>query len=225
MRKTRDTIQAIESEDDRAAARAAWAASMSAVINQLKERFSRLLYNGENIRVLPPATPAKIKQQHTAIKATDPSWEPHMTTQAELAKCSLLQEYFKAHVREQHKYLFIVGKCGRSDCKFNCGPLRMPHASFDWLSSRPRIVPFPMHRASSGRDHFAPYDELKCVPTTEAHLPSYQAPAQPPPEAKAADKKKFKFGTTNYARAIIICADCSKPRLLFASKDLTPNET
>ena len=54
--------------------------------------FSRLSYSGENIRVLPPATSAEIKQQHAAIKVIDPSWEPHMTTQAELAKCSLLQE-------------------------------------------------------------------------------------------------------------------------------------
>jgi hypothetical protein len=52
MRKTREAIQAIEVENDRAAARAAWAASMASVINELKERFSRLFYNGENIRVL-----------------------------------------------------------------------------------------------------------------------------------------------------------------------------
>ena len=109
--------------------------------------------------MLPPATSAEIKQQHVAIKAIDPSWELHMTTQVELAKCSLLQEYFKTHVREQHKYLYIVGKCGNSDCKFNCSPLRMPRASFGWLSSRPHIVLFPMHRASSGRDHFAPNDK------------------------------------------------------------------
>ena len=45
MRKTREAIQAIEAEDGRAAARAAWAASMAAVINELQERFSRLFYN------------------------------------------------------------------------------------------------------------------------------------------------------------------------------------
>ena len=118
-------------------------------------------------------------------------------------------------MREHHKYLFIVGKCGNSDCKFNCSPLRMPRASFDWLRGRPRIVPFPMHRASSGRDHFASYDELKCVPTTEAHLPSYEAPKEPPKGAKEADRIRFSFGTTNYARAIITCAECLKPRLLF----------
>ena len=148
-----------------------------------------------------------------------------MTTQVELAKCPLLQEYFKTHMREEHKYMFIVGKCGNSDCKFNCPPLRMPRASFDWLNRRPRIVPFPMHRASSGKDHFASYDELKSVPTTEAHLPSYEAPKEPPKEAKAADKKRFNFGITNHARAFVPCADCSKPRLLFAAKGLTSNET
>eukprot|EP00966_Prymnesium_polylepis_P321406 7377726-Prymnesium_polylepis.1 len=101
----------------------------------------------------------------------------------------------------------------------------MPRASFDWLGSRPRVVPFPMHRASSGRDHFAPYDELKCVPTTEAHLPSYVAPKEPPKGAKEADKEKFNFGTTNHARAFVKCADCSKPRLIWAAKQLSLNET
>ena len=95
----------------------------------------------------------------------------------------------------------------------------MPRATFDWLKARPRPVPFPMHRASSGKEHFAPYDELKCIPTTEAHLPSFEAPKEATKEAKAADKAKpINFGLSNYARAFIKCADCFKPRLLFSEK-------
>ena len=56
-------------------------------------------------------------------------------------------------------------------------------------------------------------------------MPSYEAPKEPTKEAKAADKAKpINFGLSNYARATVTCADCSKPRVLFASKALTPNE-
>lgn len=215
----------LDSADERKAATAAWAKSVGVPIELIGERFSRLVYCGANVRVLPPATPAAIKKQHAAIKAIDPSWEPHMTTQVLLAKCPLLQEYLSTHVLEKHKYMFIAGKCNDPACKFKCAPLRMPQDTWSWLKGRPRIVPFPMHRGSSGREHFAPYDELKSVPTTEAHLPSFEAPREPSAEAKAADKAKpINFGTTNFARATITCADCNKPRLLFAAKDLSPNE-
>lgn len=226
MRKTRETVQAIGDEQERLSACNAWKDSMSCPIKLLGDRFNRLFYNDQQVKVIPPATAADIKKQHAAIKAIDPSWEPHMTTQAAIANCPLLCEYLTTHVLEPHKYLFIVAKCGDPNCKFGCKPLRMPRATFDWLKSRPRVVPFPMHRGSCGKDHFAPYEELKAVPTTEAHLPSYEAPKEPPKEAKAADKAKpINFSITNYARAIITCADCSKPRVLFASKVLTPNET
>ena len=226
MRKTRETVQAIEDEHERSGARNAWAGSMREPMKLLEERFGRLFYDNQSVGVLSPATAAEIKKQHAAIKAIDPSWEPHMTTQAAIANCPLLREFLATHVLEPHKYLFIVAKCGDPKCKFGCKPLRMPRATFDWLKSRPRVVPFPMHRGSCGKDHFAPYDELKAVPTTEAHLPSYEAPKEPTKEAKAVDKAKpINFGLSNYARATVTCADCSKPRVLFASKALTPNET
>ena len=48
---------------------------------------------------------------------------------------------------------------------------------------------------------------------------------EPTKEAKAADKAKpINFGTSNYARATVTCADCSKPRVLFAAKALSSNE-
>eukprot|EP00966_Prymnesium_polylepis_P092976 2152481-Prymnesium_polylepis.1 len=161
MRAAREVVKALEDADERRAATAAWAESIGWPIKLVEERFSRLVYCNENVRVLPPATTAEIKAQHAALKEIDPTWEPHMTTQAALSKCSQLQEYFKTHILQQHKYLFIPAKCGDPNCKFKCKPLRMPRATWDWVTSRPRIVPYPMHRASSGREHFAPYEELK----------------------------------------------------------------
>ena len=56
-------------------------------------------------------------------------------------------------------------------------------------------------------------------------MPSFEAPKQPPKEAKAADKAKaINFGLTNYVRATVQCSGCAKPRCLFSSKALTPNE-
>eukprot|EP00966_Prymnesium_polylepis_P005206 119850-Prymnesium_polylepis.1 len=105
MRKTREAIQAIEDEDERSAALAAWAASMAEPIKLLEERFGRLFYSDQSVGVLSPATAAEIKKQHAAIKAIDPSWEPHMTTQAAIANCPLLREFLATHVLEPHKYL------------------------------------------------------------------------------------------------------------------------
>jgi hypothetical protein len=226
MRAAREVVKSLEDADERQAAIAAWAESISYPIKLVEERFSRLVYCNENVRVLPPATVAEIKVQHAAVKEIDPTWEPHMTTQAALSKCSRLQEYFKTHVLQQHKYIFIPAKCGDPNCKFNCKPLRMPRSTWDWLKVRPRIVPYPMHRASSGREHFAPYEELKSVPTTDAHLPSFEAPKEPSKETKATDKAApINFGTSNYARATVSCVDCNKPRLLWSEKALSSNET
>ena len=81
MRKTREVVQSIQDEQERSGARSAWRGSMAAPIELLEQRFTRLIYDNQHVRVLPPATAAEIARQHAAIKAIDPSWEPSMTTQ------------------------------------------------------------------------------------------------------------------------------------------------
>ena len=97
-----------------------------------------------------------------------------MTSKAELEKLDLLQEFYGGHVLLKHKYLFIVSKCGKKDCKFGCGLLRMPRSLYSSLKSRRRLVPFPTHTPTSGKDHFAPYEELVNMETFDRHMPSYR---------------------------------------------------
>ena len=59
------------------------------------------------------------------IKHIDPTWEPHMTTKGELAKCEALTRFTNKHCQFS-KYLVVVHKCNDMSCEFGCGPLRMP---------------------------------------------------------------------------------------------------
>ena len=50
----------------------------------------------------------------------------------------------------------------------------MPRAAFNSLTNRHQLVPFPMHTAESGKDHFAKYEDIVGSPTSDVHMPSYR---------------------------------------------------
>ena len=195
MSAIREKINAIEDPVAREAAAAAWLACLhgpSSPIEQFEKRFGRLMYTGRQVKIQAAATADEITAMHALLGVIDEEWSPEMTTKAALGKLEKLQRYFETHTIRD-KYIVCVFKCGKADCEFACGPLRMPRLAFDELigdrlKAKCKIVPLPEHTLESGKDHFDKYGNLKGRPTSEKHMPSYMPLTEASADAKKVDR-------------------------------------
>ena len=240
MSAIREKIASIQDAAKRKAAEDAWLASLHAQgspIAQLEKRFRRLVHTSRPVKIQPVATAEDITAMHALVQQIDPAWMPAMTTKLALLKLPTLQRFFKTHVITD-KYIICVHKCGKPDCEFNCGPLRMPSAAFDELIGKRRatgcqIVPLPEHTIQSGKDHFDTYQNLKGRPTSEKHMPSFKPALEASADAKKADKAtaravaerakdaKAELFHATRARLLVVCTECGKPRVIYSLARLT----
>mmetsp|Transcript_37677 Transcript_37677/g.112456 ORF Transcript_37677/g.112456 Transcript_37677/m.112456 type:complete len:1111 (-) Transcript_37677:584-3916(-) len=237
MSKIREAIAAIEDPSERAAAKAAWTASVcgeGAPVKLLEQRFGRLEYTGRRVIIQPVETASAIEDMQDLVKEIDPNWESTMTTKAAVAKLPKLTSFLETHT-VCDKYIVCIFNCGRAgDCPFDCPPLRMPLAAYkeligDRLKSGCKIVPQPEHTPASGKEHFDTYENLKGRPTSEKHYPSYTPATRASSSATAADaatqkKAGAELWHATKARLTIGCSECGKPRCLFSLSALTAEQ-
>ena len=243
MSAIREKIASIADAGKRDAAAAAWLACLhgpGSPIELLEKRFGRLIYTDRTIKIQPLATAEEIAALHDLVQEIDSEWFPEMTTKAALLKLEKLQRFLTSHTIRD-KYIVCVFKCGKSDCEFSCGQLRMPQAAYDELigdrlQSQRKIIPHPEHTLASGPAHFDRYDNLKGQQTSEKHYPSFKPATDASSDAKKADqatarlvagkagKKDAELWHATKARCLMDCSECNLPRVLYSLQSLSPEE-
>jgi hypothetical protein len=116
----------------------------------------------------------------------------------------------------------------------------MPDSVWNTITSRPRLLPLPtpVHHSPDSKKEatlaYKSYDELKDIPTSPIHRPSYKPCSDPSAAAKKIDqdlkdkipeeiKKEHRSGKTkpnlwhsNNVRAVVLCQNCGKWRCIYA---------
>ena len=130
--------------------------------------------------------------------------EPDITRDDRAKEClsrrPKLKEFLQ-HCCYERKYVFGVKKCGKSNCKI-CQSSRLPEPIFIKLHHIPDPVP-------ENEQHYKPFSSLYGTLTTERDRPSLKNGGQ--------KDHRIPFNpNTQTARAIIMCSECLRPRVIYA---------
>ena len=182
--------------------------SIEPVKELLGSVFQRLSLKGKVFKTFHSASEAAIEDLFLEILRIDPNLDRLDTTKAKVQDKHALLEFMKSHCLSRH-YMFSVMKCRSDDCTV-CQPPRLPDDVFDSLSHLPDPMP-------TGSDHYKPFSEVYGSATTEQHRPSLKEVTQGNQTSSVCPT------TAQNAKAVIVCTECFKPRVIYGKK-LISNE-
>lgn len=197
----------------------------------------QLELKGVRVQTPPTATNATLEELHASLAAIDPAYDRSFSATKDLARMPILKQLFSesAHCFTA-TYAVEYFDCGDPGCKFGCtnwvAELREDcatrgcakakvDAAVEWLKLR---SPLPMAKGNV----FVPFkDALRLDTTDKRDLPSHRVALQKQRDSdqvkarKAADKAKAaecggRIFQTSKVRAIVLCDECARPRLLYS---------
>ena len=176
----------------------------------IKYQFSRLQLKGVPFRVPEEASDRDIDELFKSLNL-DKSKTPYNCVD-DLRKRPKLTQYL-AHCCRQRTYFFSVKKCGSQNCEI-CLPPRSIAQDFERLGHLPDPTP------SSDNLHYKPFQEVFKTETEESAMPSLKTLKD------RCHKIPFNPAKGHAANTILTveCAECSKPRLVYAARKISASE-
>ena len=179
----------------------------------LSNRYKNATHKGERFQVKEPATVDDIDAVLDVLDAVFPTNKPHRNEN--LSKAQLFRDpefaAFAADHMQAHQYSFQVKKCGKQECA-HCKAVRSP--SFGSLCWMPTPTP-----AAAG-ERYKSFDETYGDVPTDDHVPSLRDK-----EARIVLPTPPFSCISQYARRLLVCGDCNKPRILYSQRKLTESQT
>ena len=117
------------------------------------------------------------------------------------------------HCCREQIYFFSAKKCGNKDC-LTCGPPRLANDNFMHLKHLPDPMP------SGNSKHYKEFDEVTGTETHESHMLSLKTSKNRMHNILFNPLQQHALNT----RLVIECSKYDKPRIVFAQKELTPQE-
>ena len=185
--------------------------SIRPVKEALAARFTRLQLKDDAFISPPPAAQSQIDALVQLILNVDPNLAPQSATAKTLKKSSAFQLFAQNHMKIEH-YLVQVKKCGKQSCQF-CSPFRLPEA----LRSGLHFLPDPQPRAGDST-RYGSFDDLYGTVTSGKFRPSAKSNSATG-ETKEDDDDRTSFSGPR-ARSLITCAECARPRVIYAQFQL-----
>lgn len=186
----------------------AWLECIQPVKDVIMSRFSRLVYGGDQVRVLDTVSSASMSQ---VVKDLWPDIDLQKLTAKDMANKEGFQQFLKTHCRAR-QYSFQIRKCGEIPCQ--AGVCKKPRSDLQNLYWLPDPQPDPTNPG-----HFLPFAKLKGDDTQELHCPSLQRKAD-----EQGSKIPAGMVVGQKLRSTVRCGECSKPRGIYSNKVLTTTE-
>jgi hypothetical protein len=202
--------------------------SLSNVINDLEQTFSRTMYDQKFFLVGEKATASDLKQVESALREFYPDYNPKKCRWGDYEKLGgdSLNLYELLRCPEhcnRTMYCFQFKKCGNlSGCRFGfCKPVRMDLETFASMKFVPMPSPdpdrdgkyVPFAKASERADTYCPSVMRNAQPVKEQLKVNFTTGSHPDDLPRLLVNKK--------ARAWVLCTSCSKPRLIYSDSPLT----
>ncbi|XP_052249975.1 uncharacterized protein LOC127858198 isoform X2 [Dreissena polymorpha] len=188
--------------------------SLNPVLALLKQRFSQLKKNHENVVAHDAASDGEIEQMMECLEIFndhDAEESSPVTACKDLDKAPpRLKAFFNAHCRKRN-YTFQIKKCDDEHCWYCVlSPRRADTSELVWL-------PDP---TKGDDDSFLPLSECIGKNTTDEARPSLDGKVL----ATEADKRHKSHMSAAQARRYILCADCRKRRVVYSRTKLTVDQ-
>ena len=150
-------------------------------------------------------------------------------TKADVRNINTYQSWKRQHCKEEH-YAFQIRKCSNIDC---CPPSKLPIDQLKWLS-------MPILDASG--DHYIRYTEAKEIedaserdrpslkvrkPKMKSEASSFSSSSSSSSSASSSSTAPAPSGismSAQNARAVITCAECEKPRVIYGKTKLNARQ-
>ncbi|XP_033730726.1 uncharacterized protein LOC117320173 [Pecten maximus] len=196
----------------------AFTESMSPVIEKVNDRFSRMKLKGSAFTVYRGYPKEDVEDSLRIIRdctLEDFSKLNTSSTSKDLRNCINLQEFIKTHGVSTH-YSFQLMKCREEPCRYcMINPIRVDRDTLGDLS----FLPCPV-RDESGQ-HYLPFHAVYGKDVDETHRPSAQNSTDFDDSSVEMDRRNREILKAGKARDIIICGECSKPRVVYSGNKMS----
>ncbi|KAK3244354.1 hypothetical protein CYMTET_46028 [Cymbomonas tetramitiformis] len=201
---------------------AAYLKAVQPVIDLLGARFSRLHWTDKEILVYSARPDKEMDAMFDIIQRMTPDegvvFDRTKMDKKSLSAVTWLWDILQRHTRvfTYHIEFFKVEGCACIACAGGfIKPPRLPLEVFRELHPFP--LPILGDNSADGKQHYKPFEDM---------WGSHPVEVLPEDLSKMTDEDTpFKaFFTMPYARQVIVCGECNKPRVLYAKTALTSNE-
>lgn len=185
--------------------------SAQKVKDELNQRFSRLTYKGEKVLIGEAATNDEVEKYKQELKIFFPNADVDIKniSKQEAMKNQLLKEFYDKHIRVT-QYMIQIKKCEDLDCKYH-GWIRVGKEVFDKILWCP--TPHPLNDIN-----YKTFQDTHGTEPSDDFRPGKK-------ETKNDEDKKPEFKLQPHrARKIVVCNECSFPRILYTKLQLKKNE-
>jgi hypothetical protein len=190
------------------------------VIDFLGDRFSRQTLKDEPFTVTVGASEDQVTAFYSeALSKIDPAFSVIGASRASMQSNPNFSAFLEKHTKI-FTYAFMFRKCKDASCGF-CRPIRMPTDVFDelyWL---------PLPKLGVDKEHYCNFQTMYKEQPTEDDLPSAKKKPKKTKRGainqKEAVRQRVKISGQN-ARSVITCAECGKPRVVYANNQLSSDQ-
>ena len=178
-------------------------------LDLIKQTFSRLSLKDNQFEVDEPATSLEVDEMFQGADL-DESLQPR-DTMANIKNRPKLSQFLR-HCCRERTYFFSIKKCGNKECEV-CLPPRLSEDDFSKLNHLPDPTP-------CDDQHYKAFEEVYGTETNETHMPSLKTVKNRKHNIPFNPLQQHAVNT----RLTLECAECDKPRIVYAMKKLTTKE-
>ena len=185
--------------------------SCSPCVNLIENTFPRLPLKDEHFQVYPPASQAEME---SLFKSTvlDEELCP-VGNMSHLPKRPHLEQYL-SHCCRERNYCFSIIKCGDPNCKM-CKPTKLHLNDFQHLRYLPDAMP-----SDDDVVHYESFQDVFGTGTDESVMSSLKTGKCRSHGIQFNPVKQHANNTSFF----LVCAECNKPRLIYAAKKMSEGE-
>ncbi|XP_061174856.1 uncharacterized protein LOC133183999 [Saccostrea echinata] len=181
-------------------------------LNILRERFKHLRWKGENVCVHDPASQEEMYALVEMLKVLDENI--HCDANLSTLQSTAIDAFLESHSRSR-QYSFQIKKCMADNCGYCVlNPPRLPDDVFRGL----HFVPDPTQDENG---QYKDFQDLYGTETNDMNRPSMTGKHG---ESSERDKKFKAVLVGTKVRGFVLCTECGKRRVIYASRKLNRTE-